>query len=121
MLPYKMCSNTLAFPNRIRLWLGFLLWYNYLMIRTKNFLLGSTAVELTIEDEINKPCTIVISNNSSNQHILVGNSNVSTTNYGFKLEHDSDPIVLDLQPWDRLWAVGSNSSVDASIMIIERN
>jgi len=90
------------------------------MIRTKNLVLGATAQELTIYDEIDTPCTIIISNNSSNQHILVGNSSVTTTNYGFRLEHDSVPIQINLGAGDRLYAVGSNTAVDASVMIIER-
>lgn len=91
------------------------------MIRTRNYALDNlTAVELTIQDEINTRSTIIISNTSANKHLVIGNSDVSSTNYGIRIEHDAMPFSIDLNKDDRLWAIGEDNTVTCSVMIIER-
>ncbi len=91
------------------------------MIRTKNYSLSSvTPVEITIPDEVNTPCTIIICNTSSNQHLLIGNGDISPTNYGIKIEHDAMPFAIDLKKDDRLFAIGEDHTVTCSVMVIER-
>jgi hypothetical protein len=91
------------------------------MIRTRNYALDNlTPVEITIQDEVNTRSTIIISNTSSNKHLVVGNDNVSSTNYGIRIEHDSMPFLIDLNKDDRLWAIGEDNTVTCSVMIIER-
>lgn len=79
-----------------------------------------TPVEITIPDEINTPCTIIISNTSSNKHLVIGNGDVSSTNYGIRLEHDAMPFAIDLKKDDRLFAIGEDLTVTCSVMVIER-
>lgn len=91
------------------------------MIRTRNYTLNSTTpVEITIEDEINLKSTIIISNTSANKHLVIGNSNVTTTNYGIRIEHDASPVSIDLYKDDRLYAIGEDVTVTCAVMIIER-
>lgn len=91
------------------------------MIRTRNFTLDITApVEITIPDEIDTPCTIIVSNTSANKHMVIGDSNVSPTNYGIRIEHDAMPLSIELKKDDRLWAIGEDATVTCSVMIIEK-
>jgi hypothetical protein len=91
------------------------------MIRTRNYTLDNIVpVEITIPDIIDTPCTIIVSNTSSNKHMVIGNGNVSSTNYGIRLEHDALPFSIDLKKDDRLWAIGEDATVTCSVMIIEK-
>jgi hypothetical protein len=91
------------------------------MIRTRNYTLDNlTPVEITIQDEVNTRSTLIISNTSSNKHIVVGNDNVSSTNYGIRIEHDAMPLSIDLNKDDRLWVIGEDNTATCSVMIIER-
>ena len=91
------------------------------MIRTRNYTLDSvTPVEITIADEIDTPCTLIVSNTSANKHLVIGNGNVSITNYVVRLEHDAMPFSIELKKDDRLWAIGEDATVTCSVMIIER-
>lgn len=94
------------------------------MIRTKNLTLNNTAQELTFSDEVDSHYTIVITNTSSNKHALVGNSNVSLTNYGLRVEHDGAPIILENMYFkDRLYGISEdpNTTTSICVMVIERN
>ncbi len=91
------------------------------MIRTRNYTLNNTTpVEITIEDEINVKSTLIVSNTSANKHLVIGNSDVSSTNYGIRLEHDSMPLTIELNKDDRLWAIGEDATVTCSVMVIEK-
>ncbi len=94
------------------------------MIRTKNLSLDNTAKELTFTDEVDSHYTIVITNTSANKHALVGGSNVSTTNYGLRIEHDGPPIILENMYFtDKLYGISEdpNNATSVAIMVIERN
>ncbi len=91
------------------------------MIRTRNYTLNATTpVELSIEDEINVKSTMIISNTSTNKHLIIGNSNMTPTDYGIRIEHDAPPVTIDLYKDDRLYALGEDGTVTCAVMIIER-
>lgn len=94
------------------------------MIRTKNLSLNNTAQELTFSDEVDSHYSIVITNTSSNKHALVGDINVSTTNYGLRVEHDGSPVILENMYFkDRLYGISEdpNTPTTVAIMVIERD
>ena len=94
------------------------------MIRTKNLVLDNTAKELSFTDQVDSHYTIILTNTSANKHALIGLENVSDTNYGIRLEHDSDPIILEnLSFKDRLYGISEDpsSTVSIAVMVIERN
>jgi hypothetical protein len=91
------------------------------MIRTRNYTLNATTpVELSIEDEINVKSTMIISNTSTNKHLIIGNSDMTPTNFGIRIEHDAQPVTIDLYKDDRLYALGEDGTVTCAVMIIER-
>lgn len=94
------------------------------MIRTKNLTLNNTPIELTFPDQVDSHYTIIMTNTSANKHALVGNSDVSLTNYGIRVEHDGPPIVLENMYFkDRLYGISEdpNTTTSLSVMVIERN
>ncbi len=94
------------------------------MIRTKLLTLNNTPVELTFSDEVDSHYSIVMTNVSANKHALVGNGNVSLTNYGLRIEHDGPPIILENMSFkDRLFGISEdpNTTTQVTVMVIERN
>lgn len=94
------------------------------MFRTKNLSLQNTPIELTFSDEVDSHYTIILTNTSSNKHVLVGDINVSTTNYGIRVEHDGPPVILENMYFkDRLYGISEdpNTAVTIAVMVIERN
>ena len=94
------------------------------MIRTKTLALGNVPVELGFSDEVDSHYTIIITNISANKHALIGNGNVSTTNYGLRAEHDGAPIVLEnISFKDKFFGISEdpNTPTSVAIMVIERN
>lgn len=94
------------------------------MFRVKNLTLNNTPQELGFSDVVDSHYTIVITNTSSNKHALIGDGNVSLTNYGIRIEHDQPPIILEnLQHKDRLYGISEDptQTVSLAVMVIERN
>lgn len=94
------------------------------MIRTKNLTLNNTPKELTFPDQVDSHYTIIMTNTSANKHALVGNSDVSLTNYGIRVEHDGPPIILENMYFkDSLYGISEdpNTTTSLSVMVIERN
>ena len=87
------------------------------MLRTRNLTLNGTAQELTIDDNIDTPNTIVVQNTDNSKHAYIGNESVTTSSYGIKLE-PGQIWSIDLGPNDRIYAVGETTPI--SILIIER-
>lgn len=87
------------------------------MIRQKNLTLNATAVELTFSDQVQSPNSMSIENTSSLQFVYIGNSSVTTTNYGFKL-YPAQTITIDMNPFDRIYACGDTGATVA-IMVLE--
>lgn len=80
----------------------------------------STAVpvELTFEDSINGTNTIIIQNTSEADYIYIGNSNVSSSDYGFLL-YPRQAFTAELRPADKLYGIASGT-IAAVCMSIER-
>jgi hypothetical protein len=90
------------------------------MIRQSIKPLSTTVpVELTIEDSINSVCTLVVQNVNATGYIYIGNSSVSSSNYGFMI-YPSQAFTVELRPYDRIYAVAS-ASINAVCMSIERS
>lgn len=90
------------------------------MIRQAIKQLSTTVpVELTIEDSINSVCTLVIQNVDATNYIYIGNSSVSSSDYGFMI-YPSQAFTVELRPFDRIYAVGS-AAINAVCMSIERS
>ena len=68
----------------------------------------TTPVELTIEDSINSVCTLVVQNVDATNYIYIGNSSVSSSDYGFMI-YPSQAFTVELRPFDRIYAVASGS------------
>jgi hypothetical protein len=90
------------------------------MIRHQIKPLSTTVpVELTIEDSINSVCTLVVQNVDATGYIYIGNSSVSSSDYGFMI-YPSQAFTVELRPFDRIYAVASGS-INAVCMSIERS
>jgi hypothetical protein len=90
------------------------------MIRHSLKTLSTTVpVELTIEDSINGTNTFIVQNVSDTEYIYIGNSTVSSSNFGFKL-YPKQAFTVELRPYDKIYAVGS-ASTNAACMSIERS
>ncbi len=90
------------------------------MIRHNIKTLSTTIpVELTIEDGINGVCTLIVQNTDTTNNVYIGNSNVTTSDYGF-LVYPKQAFTIELRPFDRLYAVG-DSTTNVVCMSIERS
>ncbi len=78
----------------------------------------TTPVELTIDDNINGVSTLIVQNISETAYVYLGGSSVSSTDYGFMI-YPKQAFTVELRPFDRLYAVGSDSFTIAC-MSIER-
>lgn len=79
----------------------------------------TTPLELTIEDSINGVNTFIVQNTNDTDYVYIGNSNVSSSSYGFML-YPRQAFTAELRPHDRLYAVAS-SAVSVACMSIERS
>jgi hypothetical protein len=79
----------------------------------------TTPLELTIEDSINGVNTFIVQNTNDADYVYIGNSNVSSSDYGFML-YPRQAFTAELRPSDRLYAVAS-SAVSVACMSIERS
>jgi len=90
------------------------------MIRHQIKALSTTIpTELTIEDNINSVCTLVVQNIDSTNYIYIGNSSVSSSDYGFMI-YPNQAFTIELRPNDRIYGVGS-AIINAVCMSIERS
>lgn len=75
-------------------------------------------VELTINDNVNAVSTLVVQNISETGNVYLGGSSVSSIDYGFMI-YPKQAFTVELRPFDRIYAVGSDSFTIAC-MSIER-
>lgn len=87
------------------------------MIRQKNMTLTSAAVEVTFSDEVQSPNSMSVENTSPDKNVYIGNSSVTSTNYGFKI-YPAQTITIDMNPFDKLYACG-DSGATIAIMVVE--
>jgi hypothetical protein len=89
------------------------------MIRHAHKTLSTTVpVEVSFEDLVNGVNTLIIQNISETDYIYIGNSAVSSTDYGFLL-YPRQAFTAELRPNDKLYAVASGV-IAAVCMSIER-
>jgi|SanBayMetagenome_1026888.scaffolds.fasta_scaffold55631_2 hypothetical protein len=89
-------------------------------IRQRHQALSTTvAAQLSVEDIAQGMNTLVVQNINDSGFVYLGNENVSTSDYGFKL-FPGQALSIELRPYDRLYAVSSASSMEAAVMVIER-
>lgn len=88
------------------------------MLRTAVYTLNTTPVKLSISDEVEGPSTLHVKNLDNSKHVYLGGSNVTSTSFGMKLE-PLENFVIDLGPYDHLWAAGETGS-SVSVLILER-
>jgi hypothetical protein len=69
---------------------------------------SSTAVKLTPATEIHSGLDFTIQNPNNSGYIYVGASNVSTSNYGYRIL-PNHAISFEVPPYDHLYAVASTS------------
>lgn len=78
----------------------------------------TTPVEVSFEDLVNGANTLIVQNISETDYIYLGNSSVSSTDYGFLL-YPRQAFTIELRPSDKLYAVASGS-IAAICMCVER-
>jgi hypothetical protein len=89
------------------------------MIRHSLKTLSTTVpTEVTIEDLVNGVCTLIVQNIDPASNVYLGNSDVSTSNYGFIL-YPKQAFTVELRPFDKLYAIGDAATILAC-MSIER-
>lgn len=88
------------------------------MITTRNLVLNSTPVEVTVDGDIDSPNSICIQNTSLSKFVYVGGPSVSNTNYGYKLS-PNQAITMDLDPYDKIYVMGDIDST-AAILILDQ-
>lgn len=92
------------------------------MVRTKLVTANATPVEISFPDEVQSYYKIIITNLSANKHILVGGPDLSSTNFGIRIEHDQAPVTIDNVPYnDRLYVISEDplQSISVAVMVIE--
>ena len=98
--------------------------YNHTMaftsqIRTRNLSLNGTPLELTVYDtEDNRVNSLSVQNLSETAVAYIGTSSVSSTVFGHKL-YPKQSFSIDLNPLDRLYAVGE-AGVTVAVFIQEK-
>ena len=89
------------------------------MLRTKNLSLNGTAVELSIDDEVDGKNSLIVQNTSASGYVYIGGSDVTTSNYGYKLS-PLQSFAIELESFDKIYACG-DSGTTASLLILEKN
>jgi hypothetical protein len=79
----------------------------------------STPAQLTIEDSVQSANTLVVQNVNDNGFIYIGTASVSSSDYGYKL-YPGQGFTIELSAYTRVYAVSSNGSMSAAVMVIER-
>ena len=87
------------------------------MIRTRTLTLTSTAQEITINDNINTPNSISIQNTHATEQAYIGGASVTSSAYGIRLSA-GDTWSADLGASDKLYAVGSNTTI--AVLILDK-
>ena len=91
------------------------------MIKTKLVTANSVPVEISFPSPVRGHYKIIITNTSTNKHVLIGGSNISLTNYGVRADHDAPPVVIENVPFqDSLYVISEDgTNIVVSVMVIE--
>lgn len=82
------------------------------------FTVGGTAVALTNHTIFRFPTTVCIQNTSGSANLYLGGSNVSTTNYGFRVD-PGQAFTADLGGEDVLYGI-SNGTIPVGVIYLEQ-
>ena len=80
--------------------------------------LNSTPQRLDINELINSRATLSVQNIVTTGYAYIGNSNVTTTDFGHKL-YPAQSFTIEMSSSDDLWAVGE-TGVQVAIFIQDR-
>lgn len=90
------------------------------MIKNELKLVSATSpTSLDISENIKTSCTVIIQNINSSGFLYIGNSSISTSNYGFKL-YPGQGITTELNSWSTLYAIASAPNMSVAVMEIDR-
>lgn len=94
--------------------------YNKHMIKNELRLISDTsATSLDLSENIRSSYTIIVQNINSSGFIYIGNSAITTSNYGYKL-YPGQGITIELASRSTLYAIASTSGMTVAIMEIDR-
>lgn len=79
----------------------------------------SSPVALTYEDTIQSSYTLIVQNNNDSGYVYIGASDVSSSSYGYKI-YPGQGFTVELSAFNRIYAVCSNNTMTASVLVIER-
>lgn len=82
------------------------------------FSINSTAVAVTNHTMFRFPTTVCLQNTSGSAYVYIGASNVSTSNYGFRLD-PGQAFTADLGGEDVVYAI-SNGTVNLAVLYLEQ-
>lgn len=88
------------------------------MITTQSLILNSTPQNLVVQDAIKESISLAVQNTHETAYAYLGDSSVSSSNYGFRLKPGAT-FSVDLNPYDEMYAVGDSGSTVA-VIIVER-
>lgn len=95
------------------------MYNNYMIKHQIKNISSSTATSLDISENIRSAYTLVVQNTNSSGFIYLGNENVSSSNYGFKL-YPAQSFTVELSSRSRLYAVASINNLPVAVMEIDR-
>lgn len=88
------------------------------MIKISNLTLSATAVSVIPSDSTPSYGSISIENVSTSGYAYIGNSNVTSTNFGFKL-YPAQTITMDIDQYEHLYICG-DTGVKVAVMILDK-
>jgi len=80
---------------------------------------NSTATSLDLPENIRSSYTLVVQNVNNSGYIYIGNEEVTTSNYGYKL-FPGQGITIELPSRTTMYAISSNGGMSLAIMEISR-
>ena len=88
------------------------------MIKTRNLTLSGTAVSVLSSDTTPSYASVAIENTSTTGFAYVGDSTVTTSNYGFKL-YPAQTITMEINQYEALYLCG-DTGVTVAILVLDR-
>ena len=89
-----------------------------MQLKHKILILSSTPQRLNVREVVDSRSTLSVQNIVTTGYAYLGNSSVTTTNYGHKL-YPAQSFTIEMSSNDDIWAVG-DSGVEIAIFIQDR-
>jgi len=80
---------------------------------------NTTAASLDISEVVRSSFTLIIQNINTTGYIYIGNSGVTSSNYGFRIS-PNQAFTIEMPSSQNLYAIGSDPGLQAAIMEIHR-